>query len=56
MPDFIAYETIDGDHDSGIVLLADHAMNRLPDGYDNLGLPEAAFARHIAYEDRKSVV
>ena len=50
MPDFIAYETIDGDHDSGIVLLADHAMNRLPDGYDNLGLPEAAFARHIAYD------
>ncbi|MDI7860532.1 N-formylglutamate amidohydrolase [Rhizobiaceae bacterium n13] len=48
--EYSPYETIDGDHDSGIVLLADHAMNRLPASYDGLGLPETAFARHIAYD------
>lgn len=33
-----------------MVILGDHAMNRLPDHYDRLGLPEAAFHRHIAYD------
>lgn len=33
-----------------MVLLADHAMNRLPPQYGTLGLDPAAFARHIAYD------
>jgi predicted N-formylglutamate amidohydrolase len=33
-----------------MVILADHAMNRLPARYGRLGLPDAAFARHIAYD------
>jgi predicted N-formylglutamate amidohydrolase len=47
---FPPFEIIDGDYDRGMVLLADHAMNRLPVGYANLGLPETAFLRHIAYD------
>ena len=39
MQDFIPFEIIDGDYDSGMVLLADHAMNRLPSAYGSLGLP-----------------
>ena len=50
MHDFIPFEILSGDHDSGMVLLADHAMNRLPPAYGRLGLPDAAFARHIAYD------
>ncbi|OJF94521.1 N-formylglutamate amidohydrolase [Pararhizobium antarcticum] len=45
-----AFEILPGDARSGLVLLADHAMNRLPVEYGRLGLPEAAFARHIAYD------
>lgn len=33
-----------------MVILGDHAMNRLPASYGSLGLPDAAFARHIAYD------
>ena len=50
MPDFQPYEIIEGDYDKGMVLLADHAMNLLPQAYGNLGLPQAAFERHIAYD------
>ena len=50
MQDFAPFEIIDGDYDRGMVLLADHAMNRLPPAYGSLGLPEAAFGRHIAYD------
>jgi len=50
MQEFIPFEVIAGDYDKGIVLLADHAMNRLPPEYDSLGLPESAFQRHIAYD------
>jgi predicted N-formylglutamate amidohydrolase len=32
------------------LLVADHASNALPASYANLGLPEASFARHIAYD------
>lgn len=48
--DFVPFEIIDGDYDGGMVLLADHAMNRLPNEYGRLGLPENAFTRHIAYD------
>lgn len=50
MPQFQPYEIIDGQYDKGMVLIADHAMNRLPPHYGTLGLPQAAFARHIAYD------
>lgn len=50
MQDFSAFEIIPGHYDSGMVLLGDHAMNRLPDEYGRLGLPEEAFRRHIAYD------
>jgi predicted N-formylglutamate amidohydrolase len=50
MQDFLPFEIIEGDYDSGMVLLADHAMNRLPTAYGTLGLPEGAFQRHIAYD------
>lgn len=49
-PDDSPFEIIDGDSSIGLVLLADHATNRLPVKYDRLGLPESAFARHIAYD------
>lgn len=50
MQDFSPYEIVQGNYDAGMVLLADHAMNRLPPGYGSLGLDEAAFRRHIAYD------
>ncbi|MBB4236713.1 putative N-formylglutamate amidohydrolase [Rhizobium esperanzae] len=50
MDDFQSFEILSGKHDKGMVILADHAMNRLPARYGRLGLPEAAFARHIAYD------
>lgn len=50
MQDFNPFEIVEGNYDSGMVLLADHAMNRLPPGYGSLGLDAAAFERHIAYD------
>jgi predicted N-formylglutamate amidohydrolase len=50
MSAFKSFEILAGDHDKGMVLLGDHAMNRLPERYGSLGLPESAFARHIAYD------
>ncbi|MEM8749919.1 MAG: N-formylglutamate amidohydrolase [Pseudomonadota bacterium] len=44
------FEIIEGDTSSGILLLCDHARNSLPDEYGSLGLPEAEFGRHIAYD------
>ncbi|WP_284775766.1 N-formylglutamate amidohydrolase [Agrobacterium sp. lyk4-40-TYG-31] len=50
MSDFQPYEILEGDYDKGMVLLADHATNLLPSKYGNLGLPQAAFHRHIAFD------
>ncbi|MCM2290890.1 N-formylglutamate amidohydrolase [Allorhizobium sp. BGMRC 0089] len=50
MSDFSPFELIGGDETKGLVLLADHAMNRLPQSYGSLGLPDQAFARHIAFD------
>ncbi|MCF6367768.1 N-formylglutamate amidohydrolase [Rhizobium halophilum] len=50
MQDFVPFEIVEGDYDGGMVLLADHAMNRLPPQYGNLGLPDSAFGRHIAFD------
>ena len=45
-----AFEVLPGDSRKALVLLADHAMNRVPEPYGNLGLPDSAFLRHIAYD------
>ncbi|MEO8666995.1 MAG: N-formylglutamate amidohydrolase [Bauldia sp.] len=47
LPPFVA---IEGDPAAGLILLCDHASNALPPEYDNLGLPEAEFGRHIAFD------
>lgn len=47
---FPAFTLIDGDPASGLLLVCDHAENRLPPAYGDLGLPAAEFARHIAYD------
>ncbi|MGV3548562.1 N-formylglutamate amidohydrolase [Rhizobium sp.] len=50
MQDFPAFETIEGNNDLGLLILADHATNRLPPEYGHLGLAPSAFLRHIAYD------
>lgn len=50
MQDFSAFEVIEGSLDLGLLILADHATNRLPPLYGNLGLDRSAFGRHIAYD------
>lgn len=36
--------------DPGVLLVCDHASNYIPPQMNGLGLPAAAFARHIAYD------
>ena len=50
MQDFPAFEIIEGSLDLGLLILADHATNRLPSAYGELGLDQSAFGRHIAYD------
>jgi len=45
-----SYEALDGDLEGGLVILIDHACNRIPAGYGDLGLPAAELERHIAYD------
>jgi predicted N-formylglutamate amidohydrolase len=47
---FEPFLLVDGDRSAGIVLIADHARRDLPQEYGDLGLPEAEFERHIAYD------
>jgi predicted N-formylglutamate amidohydrolase len=47
---FEPVEIVKGRLDSGILLIADHAMRHLPLEYGRLGLDEAQFERHIAYD------
>ncbi|ODN69142.1 N-formylglutamate amidohydrolase [Methylobrevis pamukkalensis] len=47
---FAPVERIAGDPRSPWLLLCDHASNRLPPDYGDLGLPAAEFERHIAYD------
>lgn len=56
LPDFSAFETIDGDPRTGLVLICDHASNALPAEYDRLGLPAREFQRHIAYDPGAAAV
>jgi predicted N-formylglutamate amidohydrolase len=43
-------ERIDGPAESGVLLLCDHASNAVPADLGDLGVPEAEFHRHIAYD------
>jgi predicted N-formylglutamate amidohydrolase len=45
-----AFEVVDGRADSELVLLCDHASNRIPRSLGTLGLPEHELARHIAWD------
>ena len=47
---FVPVEIISGDLNSGILLIADHAMRHLPSEYGSLGLTAEEFDRHIAYD------
>lgn len=43
-------ETIPGEAGGGLLLIADHASNRVPEDLADLGLPPSEFARHIAWD------
>lgn len=47
---FASHRVVAGNRDRGILLLADHARNALPEIYGTLGLPASEFDRHIAYD------
>jgi predicted N-formylglutamate amidohydrolase len=44
------YRTIEGDVRLGLLILCDHAQNRIPDDYHDLGLKHEDLHRHIAYD------
>ncbi len=43
-------EVVAGAVESGVLILCDHASNAVPPDLGDLGLPEAEFRRHIAYD------
>ena len=45
-----SFETVEGALDGGLLILVDHASNRMPAEYAELGLPPAELERHIAYD------
>jgi predicted N-formylglutamate amidohydrolase len=45
-----AYEIVPGDSGAGLVVVVDHASNRVPPDLADLGLPRAEFDRHIAFD------
>ena len=53
---FAPSAVVDGDRASGLLLVCDHAENRLPPEFGDLGLPEAEFQRHIAYDPGAAAV
>src|SRR5262245_22908374 len=46
----LPYRLVNETGASPIVLICDHASNRVPAPYGDLGLPPAAFQRHIAWD------
>ncbi|MEM7422898.1 MAG: N-formylglutamate amidohydrolase, partial [Pseudomonadota bacterium] len=54
MGDFEPTEQVDcrenADAVPGLVLVCDHASNRVPPGIEPLGLPDADMSRHIAWD------
>ncbi len=45
-----SFEALDGSLDGGFLILVDHASNRMPPEFSDLGLPPAELDRHIAYD------
>jgi predicted N-formylglutamate amidohydrolase len=45
-----AFEIIGGPVDAGVIVIADHASNAIPDCYGRLGMAAAELERHIAYD------
>lgn len=45
-----SFEALEGELDGGLLILVDHASNRMPPEYADLGLPDAELERHIAYD------
>lgn len=45
-----SYEILPGRGDAGLLLICDHAVNALPQGYGTLGLQRPELERHIAYD------
>jgi len=45
-----SYEALEGELDGGLVILVDHASNRIPPEYRDLGLSRPELERHIAYD------
>jgi len=45
-----SFGIIAGDQTNAMVIISDHARNTLPPEYENLGLPDSQFDRHIAYD------
>ncbi len=45
-----SHEITPGSLRSGVIVLCDHASNRIPPEYDGLGLPPGELARHIAWD------
>jgi len=50
LADYPAFIRLEGRVDCGVVLVCDHASNRLPPEYGSLGLAPDEFERHIAYD------
>jgi predicted N-formylglutamate amidohydrolase len=53
---FPPFTLVEGDPGCGLLLVCDHADNRLPSEYGDLGLPATEFARHIAYDPGAAAV
>jgi predicted N-formylglutamate amidohydrolase len=45
-----AFEILGGRAGAGLVIIADHASNRVPEELGDLGLPASEFRRHIAWD------
>jgi len=46
----LPYRRVNEDGPAPIIIICDHASNRVPAAYGSLGLPQAAFERHIAWD------
>jgi predicted N-formylglutamate amidohydrolase len=46
----LPYRLLNEDGPAPLVLICDHASNRVPAGYGDLGLPPEEFERHIAWD------
>jgi predicted N-formylglutamate amidohydrolase len=44
------YRTIEGDVSLGLLILCDHAENRIPEDFHTLGLKPEDLHRHIAFD------